>query len=166
LREDMAFYRALTVPATITTSFTPPPEYAPANLVDGDASTYFWGCRAAEAGDYIALDFGCPRRVGRIAIDDSRYAADYAADLFRETFRGRLNASDYIHYGRLEYSLDGKEWIVLGKTRLGMPVDFSMPPTSMRFLRLVVTEPQVHWPAVFGLEVEVENMEIAETEPR
>lgn len=70
------------------------------NMIDGDLDTLYWSDSAVTEGDYVQVDLGEEREVGRVSVHQAD-ADDEGGDMFYDA--------------TLEYSLDGEEWSTLGE---------------------------------------------------
>jgi hyaluronoglucosaminidase len=107
--------------------------YVPANMVDGDAGTFFWSDAAPAVGDYVGVDLGTVRPVTGIDVQMAKSSSP----------------NDYIHDGEIEYSSDGTNWTSAGTFSDTTEVKASFPAgTSARYIRLVNEGTQIYWVVV------------------
>jgi len=123
---------------TATTSLPTYQSYDPANMVDGDDSTYFWSSAAPSAGDYVGVDLGTVQPISTVVID----AGDAASP------------NDYLHVATLESSTDGQHWSTIG-TYVNTPdISATVPDgTQARYVRLRATESDGYWVKVHEFTV-------------
>lgn len=116
-----------------TTSMPTYQTNVPANMIDGDQSTFFWASRAPNAGDYVGVDLGGGRQVTSIDITMSKPSSP----------------NDYIHKGVLEYSTDGSSWTSVATVSDQPHVTATLPAgTTARYVRLRATATQAYWVVV------------------
>jgi hyaluronoglucosaminidase len=107
--------------------------YVPANMVDGDPSTFYWSDFSPNPGDYVGVDLGTVRPVNGIDV------------LMAKSDR----PDDYMHTGTIEYSADGTNWTSAGSFANLTEVKATFPAgTTARYLRLVDTGTQSNWVVV------------------
>ncbi|HEY7049824.1 MAG TPA: beta-N-acetylglucosaminidase domain-containing protein [Jatrophihabitantaceae bacterium] len=118
---------------TPTTSMSTYQTNVPANMVDGDDSTFYWSSAPPAVGDYVGVDLGGVQPITSIKIDMSK----------------STSPNDYIHAGVLEYSVDGATWKSAG-TFLNTPsITATLPEgTQARYVRLRNTAAQDYWVVV------------------
>ena len=114
--------------------------YVPANMTDGDLSTFYWSDRAPNPGDYVGVDLGSNQPISGVDITMSK----------------PTSPNDYIHQGVLEYSADGSSWTTVS-TVLNQPhVTASLPSgTTARYVRLRATTTESNWVVVDEFSVTV-----------
>lgn len=101
--------------------------YAPANMVDGDQSTFYWSDDAATTGAWIQVDLGLAKQVTGVNLSMGNSAHPW----------------DYIHRGTLEASTDGSSWTSLGSSTRAQ-VTSSIAVTA-RYVRYRSTAAQDEW---------------------
>jgi len=110
-------------PATATSSMGTYQDYAVERMTDGDHTSLYWSDEAGRAGDWVQVDLGEPREVGRVAVhqaDSDTGAGDRFAD------------------ATLQYSLDGEAWTDIESFRdTSLAVADLDEPVTARYVRLV-----------------------------
>lgn len=101
--------------------------YAPANMVDGNQSTFYWSDSAATTGAWIQIDLGQAKRVTGVDL----------------TMGNSAHSSDYIHQGTLEASTDGSSWTTLGSSTRAQVT--SSTAVTARYIRYRSTAAQDEW---------------------
>jgi len=128
--------RALGLHAQRATAMTSLSQYqanAPANMTDGDLSTFFWSNRAALPNDYVGVDLGQVREIRSVNILMSKSGSP----------------TDYIRQGALEISTDGTQWTGVGSFSNTPEIAASLPAETMaRYVRLRATGAQDTWVVV------------------
>jgi hexosaminidase len=116
--------------ATPTTSLPAYQSYLPANLVDGDVTSWFWSDGAPAVGGYVGVDLGAVRPIGAIDLLMANDASE----------------NDYLHRGVLEYSTTGSSWTAL-VTFSGQHEITASPPAgaTARYVRARSTGSQTYW---------------------
>ncbi len=123
---------------TATTSLPTYQSYDPANMVDGDDSTYFWSSSAPSTGDYVGVDLGTVQPISTVTID----AGDAASP------------NDYLHVATLESSTDGQHWTTIGTYVNTADITATVPDGSQaRYVRLRATESDGYWVKVHEFTV-------------
>ncbi|MCN9244872.1 beta-N-acetylglucosaminidase domain-containing protein [Streptomyces sp. RY43-2] len=111
---------------------------APARMLDGDDSTYFWSDRSPAAGDGVTVDLGRTRELGDITLAMAK----------------PTSPDDYLHEGVLEYSVDGQTWQQLAAFAGKPDVTATVPAgTSARYVRARATADQENWLVVREFDV-------------
>ncbi|MCM3661699.1 beta-N-acetylglucosaminidase domain-containing protein [Georgenia satyanarayanai] len=110
-------------PATATSSMGTYQDYAVDRMTDGDQESLYWSNETARTGDYVQVDLGEPREVGRVAV--------HQADSDNE-------GGDRFSDATLQYSLDGEEWTDIEDfTDTSVAVADLDEPVTARYVRLV-----------------------------
>lgn len=108
-------------------------DYVPANMVDGDPSTFYWSDFSPIPGDYVGVDLGTVRPVN--GVDVVMAKSD--------------RPDDYMHAGTIQYSADGTNWITAGEFANTTEITATFPAgTTARYVRLVDTGTQSNWVVV------------------
>jgi hyaluronoglucosaminidase len=116
--------------ATAMTSLGTYQSYVPANMVDGDPSTWYWSDGPPSAGDYVGVDLGVIEPIASVTIQ----AGDAASP------------NDYIHNGTLEYSSDGSTWQTVASYVNQADITATLPAgTQARYVRLRATQSDGYW---------------------
>jgi hyaluronoglucosaminidase len=115
---------------TALTSMGTYQSYVPANMVDGDPSTWYWSNGAPSPGDYVGVDLGATQPITSVKIQGGDAASP----------------NDYIHVGTLEYSSDGSTWTT-AQTFVNQPdISVNLPAgTQARYVRMRATESDGYW---------------------
>ena len=115
---------------TALTSMGTYQNYVPANMVDGDPSTFYWSDGSPGAGDYVGVDLGATEPISTVSIQGGDAASP----------------NDYIHVGTLEYSVDGVNWTSAGTFTNQPTINATLPAgTQARYVRLRATESDGYW---------------------
>ncbi|HET6877201.1 MAG TPA: beta-N-acetylglucosaminidase domain-containing protein [Jatrophihabitans sp.] len=123
---------------TATTSMGTYQSYAPANMVDGDPSTWFWSNGSPSAGDYVGVDLGAVQPITSVKI----------------TGGDASSPNDYIHVGTLEYSSDGSTWTDIGSYANQPTISATLPAgTQARYVRLRATQSDGYWVKIHEFSV-------------
>ncbi|TWP34100.1 beta-N-acetylglucosaminidase domain-containing protein [Leekyejoonella antrihumi] len=113
-----------------TTSMPTYQSDVPANMVDGNASTFFWSSRTPAAGDYVGVDLGATQPISTVTISGGDAASP----------------DDYIHNATLEYSSDGTTWTTVQSYTDTADITATLPAgTTARYVRLVATASDANW---------------------
>lgn len=113
--------------ATAASSLATYQNYAPARMVDGDASSLWWSSAPPETGSSVTIDLGEMKEVGKVLIRQ--------AD-------SDTSAGDMFYHARVEYSADGAAWTVAGTFDSTPRIEHSFDkPVSARYIRMVATAP-------------------------
>ncbi|MEU5723667.1 beta-N-acetylglucosaminidase domain-containing protein [Micromonospora sp. NPDC047738] len=113
---------------------------SPANMVDGDLTTFYWSDRAADSGAYVGVDLGSVQQISTI-------------DLYMSK---PTSPTDYIRQGTLEFSTDGSTWTAIGTYTDQPEIHASVPPgTKARYARMRATAAQSTWVVVREFQVAV-----------
>lgn len=123
---------AHTVYTDLPTYQTNEPLYA----ADGDRDTFFWSSAAPKVDDCFTVDLGEVREVTEVHL----------------AMGSQRNKSDIIHSGVIEYSSDGKQYIILCDTD-GRDTDCT-ETFSGRYVRVRCTEAQSNWVIISSFDVE------------
>jgi hexosaminidase len=116
--------------ATPTTSLPAYQSYLPANLVDGDVTSWFWSDGAPAVGGYVGVDLGAVRPLGAVDLLMANDASE----------------NDYLHSGVLEYSTNGSSWTPLLAFGGQNEVTASPPAgATARYVRARSTASQTYW---------------------
>ncbi|SCL26283.1 hyaluronoglucosaminidase [Micromonospora rhizosphaerae] len=111
---------------------------SPANMVDGDLSTYYWSNRAANPGDSVGVDLGSVAEIGKI-------------DLYMSK---PTSPTDYVRRGVLEFSADGSTWTPIASYVDQPEIHATVPAgTRARYVRMRATAAQGTWVVVREFEV-------------
>jgi hyaluronoglucosaminidase len=136
---------------TATTSLPTYQNHDPANMVDGDDTTYFWSSRAPSAEDYVGVDLGAVQPISTVTI----HAGDSASP------------NDYLHVATLESSADGQLWTTIGTYVNTADISATAPAgTQARYVRLRATESDGYWVKVHEFTVtgpETERLAVSGT---
>jgi hyaluronoglucosaminidase len=123
---------------TATTSMATYQSYVPANMVDGDTSTWYWSNRSPAPGDYVGVDLGATQPISSVKIQ----AGDAASP------------NDYIHVGTLEYSSDGSTWTTIATYVNQANISVTLPAgTQARYVRMRATQSDGYWVKVHEFTV-------------
>jgi hexosaminidase len=116
--------------ATALTNLPTYQSYGPANLADGDPSTWFWSNGAPPVDGYAGLDLGSVRPIGAVDV----------------VMGSASSQSDYLHAGVLESSPDGTKWTTLTTFSGHNEVTVTAPAgTTARYVRIRGTASQTYW---------------------
>jgi hyaluronoglucosaminidase len=118
---------------TASSSMPPYQNYLPANMVDGNDSTFFWSSDAPLPGDTVQIDLGGVKDISAVTLLMSKAGS----------------VDDYIHAGVLEYSADGNSWTPIGSYSGQAEIRASVPAgTAARYVRMRATAAQSNWVVV------------------
>lgn len=102
-------------------------------MTDGNMNT-FWstGC-AQKEGQWFSLDFGKPTVIRNIVL-----------------VMGGRRAQDYVRAGQFEFSLNGEDWLEIGRETGGhtIVVNLDKYPIRARYIRYRVTENNPKWTSI------------------
>lgn len=113
-----------------TTSLGTYQSHVPANMVDGNQSTFYWSNGSPSVGDYVGVDLGTTQSISTVTITGGDAASP----------------NDYIHFGTLEYSSDGTTWTSAGTFTNQATVNATLPAgTQARYVRLRATASDSDW---------------------
>jgi hexosaminidase len=133
---------------TPTSSFVTYSTYWPANMVDGNAATFFWAGRPVVAGDTVGVDLGAARPVTGV----------------RVAMANSASPNDYMHATVLEYSSDGVGWSSLGTFTNQATVQANPSGgVTVRYVRLRSTAAQTYWLVVDEFTVTIRPAATAQT---
>lgn len=111
-------------PATASSSMGTYQDHDVALATDDDPATYYWSNEKADEGDFVQVDLGQEREVGRVEVRQG--SADHDGD------------SDMIQDATLQYSVDGENWTDLGDYQSANFVLAELDePVNARYVRLV-----------------------------
>jgi len=123
---------------TALTSMATYQSYVPANMVDGDPSTWYSSNRSPGPGDYVGVDLGATQPIRSVTIQ----AGDAASP------------NDYIHVGTLEYSSDGSTWTTIATYVNQANISATLPAgTQARYVRMRATQSDGYWVKVHEFTV-------------
>jgi hyaluronoglucosaminidase len=123
---------------TATTSLGTYQSYSPANMVDGDPTTFFWSNASPSPGDYVGVDLGASQPITKVAISGG----------------DAQSPNDYIHVGTLEYSADGTTWTTAGSFANQASITSTLPAgTEARYVRLRATQSDAYWVKIHDFSV-------------
>ncbi|MFJ4651009.1 discoidin domain-containing protein [Nocardia sp. NPDC088792] len=129
-------------------------DYAPANMLDGDLTTFYWSGEWVKQDDWVAVDFASPQSVTKVDIYLGRPERDY---LFETPFD-------------LQYSTDGSSWTNLARYngRDTTEVHYTPPsgPLTARALRVKSSGGQGWRVAIRSFEVTTDPPANAVVMPR
>ncbi|HEY5223667.1 MAG TPA: beta-N-acetylglucosaminidase domain-containing protein [Microbacteriaceae bacterium] len=118
------------------TAITSLPTYqtnVPANMVDGNDSTFFWSSAAPAIGDYVGVDLGTVQPISTVSVQMSKPSSP----------------SDYLHGAELEYSSNGSTWTGVGSFVNQTNINATLPSgVQARYVRLRNTGSQSNWVVV------------------
>ncbi|MCW3814350.1 beta-N-acetylglucosaminidase domain-containing protein [Micromonospora sp. DR5-3] len=113
---------------------------SPANMVDGDLTTFYWSDRAANPGAYVGVDLGSVQEISKI-------------DLYMSK---PTSPTDYIRQGVLELSADGSTWTAVGTYKDQPEIHATVPRgAKARYARIRATAAQDTWVVVREFQVTV-----------
>ncbi|MGR6320685.1 beta-N-acetylglucosaminidase domain-containing protein [Micromonospora soli] len=113
---------------------------SPANMVDGDLTTFYWSDRAANPGAYVGVDLGSVQEISKI-------------DLYMSK---PTSPTDYIRQGVLEFSADGSTWTTVGTYKDQPEIHAAVAQgTKARYVRMRATAAQNTWVVVREFQVTV-----------
>jgi hyaluronoglucosaminidase len=123
---------------TATTSMSTYQSYLPANMVDGDPSTFYWSSESPGSGDSVGVDLGAVQPISTVVISGGDAASP----------------NDYIHVGTLEYSADGSHWTTIGTYVNTAQISATVPAGAQaRYVRLRATASDGYWVKVHEFTV-------------
>jgi hyaluronoglucosaminidase len=106
---------------------------APARMVDGDLSTFYWSDRAANPGDHVDVDLGSVQQISAIDLSMGK----------------PTSLDDYLHHGVVEFSADGSTWTPVGSYADQAEIHATVPAgTKARYVRMRATAAQGSWVVV------------------
>jgi hypothetical protein len=116
--------------ATALTNLPAYQTFVPANLVDGDTTTWFWSNGTPAVGGYAGVDLGAARTIGPIDV----------------LMANGTSPNDYAHSGVLESSVDGATWRTLATFSGHNEITVAPPAgTTARYVRVRNTGTQTFW---------------------
>lgn len=107
-------------------------------IYDGNMATFWSSETAQQAGQWFCLDFGQPTVIRNILLA-----------------MGGTRAQDYVRSGQFEISMDGEDWLEIGREMGGhtLMLNLARNPIRTRFLRYRITEDNPKWTSIcmFGV---------------
>lgn len=102
-------------------------------MTDGNMDTFWSSECAQQEGQWFSLDFGQPTAIRNIIL-----------------VMGGRRAQDYVRSGQFEISMDGEEWLEIGREMGGHTVVLNLAknPIRTRYLRYRVTEANPKWTSI------------------
>ncbi|MEQ7124975.1 beta-N-acetylglucosaminidase domain-containing protein [Actinopolymorpha sp. B11F2] len=114
--------------------------HEPAQMLDGDKSTYYSSARAPVVGDFVQVDLRVEHEIGEVRLELA-----YAN-----------SPKDYLRSGVLEYSTDGETWTVLTRGDASEVVAKAPKGTRARYVRYRAAAANApYWLVVREFDVEV-----------
>ncbi|MHA6759959.1 beta-N-acetylglucosaminidase domain-containing protein [Streptacidiphilus sp. PAMC 29251] len=116
-------------------------DHDPAQMVDGDSTSYYWSDAPPQVGDTVGIDLGSAQPVGTVTVRMG------AGD-------GGVAADDYLHHAVLEYSSGDGGWHRVAAYQDQKVITATLPAgTTARYLRLRATATQTSAVAVSEFSV-------------